>query len=441
MKKTLLYIFICLSNYLVAQVTIYSGAKIHIGNGQVIENGVLVVKGQQIVDIGNNLQEMESKWTVEEKVEKQVPSKDPATKVVTSYFQAEKPKIVLLQNSQEIYPGFIAPNCYSGLNEIDAARPTKDFNEVGLYNPNVRTLTSYNTDSKILPTLAFNGILAVQASPFGGVVCGSSSVLSTKADNWEDASIYTDDGIYINWQEVVQPMNEEQTKNHKEFLEGLDKFFSEAKAYIQLQQVGEKNLKYESMRGLWQAEKRLYIRVNSAYGMLEAIAFAESKNIKNIVLVGAIESYKICDKLREKHIPIILMNVHRLPSGTDEDVLLPYKLPKILLDSGIQFCLGLGGSWEVRNLAFQAGTAAAYGLTKEQALASITKNTAAILGCEQQLGTIEKGKQATFFICNGDALDMKSNILYKAFIKGIEINLQGQQQELYKKYQKKYFGE
>lgn len=417
MKKILLYIFIFSSNYNIAQVTIYNGAKIHVGNGQVIENGVLVVKQSQIIDIGTDLQKIETKWL------------------------ADKPIKVNLQNTQEIYPGFIAPNCYTGLNEIDAARPTKDFNEVGNYNPNIRTLTSYNTDSKILPTLAFNGVLAVQASPFGGTICGTSSVMATRADNWEDAALYSDDGIYINWQEISQPTSDDQTKHHKEFLEGLGKFTDEAKAYINLAQVTEKNLKYESMRGLWQAEKRLYIRVNSAYGILEAIDFAKQKSIKNIVIIGGTESYKVCAVLKENHIPIIVMNLHRLPNGSDEDVLLPYKLPKMLLDSGVDFCLALGGSWEVRNLAFQAGTAAAYGLTHEQAVAAITNNTAKILGCDKQLGTLETGKQATFFISEGDALDMKGNILYKAFIKGNEINLQGQQQELYKKYNKKYFGE
>lgn len=417
MKKILLYIFILLSNYIDAQVSIYHGAKIHIGNGQIIENGIIVIKAQQIVDIGNDLQKIENKWA------------------------GDKPVIIGLQNTQEIYPGFIAPNCYPGLNEIDAARATKDFNEVGNYNPNIRTITSYNTDSKILPTLAFNGVLAVQISPFGGTICGTSSIMATRPDNWEDAALYSDDGIYINWQEILQPAIDEQTKTHKEFLEGLSKFIDEAKAYINLSQVTEKNLKYESMRGLWQADKRLYIRVNSAYGILEAIDFAKQKNIKNIVIVGGTESYKVCGTLKENHIPIILMNLHRLPNGTDEDVLMPYKLPKLLLDSGLDFCLALGGSWEVRNLAFQAGTAAAYGLTHEQAVSAITNNTAKILGCDKQVGTLQIGKQATFFISEGDALDMKGNILYKAFIKGDEINLQGQQQELYKKYNKKYFGE
>ncbi len=406
-----------MSNYILAQVTIYHGAIVHIGNGQVIENGVLVIKGPQIVDIGNDLQKMETKWAV------------------------DKPQKISLKNTQEIYPGFIAPNCYPGLNEIDAARPTKDFSEVGNYNPNIRTLTAYNTDSKILPTLLFNGVLAIQASPFGGTICGTSSVVASSADNWEDAALCTDDGIYINWQEIPQPPNDDQTKTHKEFLEGLSKFIDEAKAYVNLPPVAEKNLKYESMRGLWQGEKRLYVRVNSAFGILEVIDFAKLKSIKNIVIVGGTESYKICGALKENHIPIILMNLHRLPNGTDEDVLLPYRLPKILLDSGVDFCLALSGSWEVRNLAFQAGTAAAYGLTHEQAVAAITYNTAKILGCDKLLGTLEVGKQATFFISDGDALDMKGNILYKAFIKGVEINLQGQQQELYKKYNKKYFGE
>lgn len=91
-----------------------------------------------------------------------------------------------------------------------------------------------------------------------------------------------------------------------------------------------------------------------------------------------------------------------------------------------------------RNLPFMAGTATAYGLTKEQALKAITSNTSKILGIDKTTGTIEVGKDANLFISTGDALDMRGNNLTDAFVKGNRIDLNNEQKELYEKYKKKY---
>jgi imidazolonepropionase-like amidohydrolase len=93
---------------------------------------------------------------------------------------------------------------------------------------------------------------------------------------------------------------------------------------------------------------------------------------------------------------------------------------------------------QTRNLPFLAGTCAAYGLDKEQALQLITSNTAKILGIDATCGTLEQGKDATLFISEGDALDMRTNKLTHAFIQGRTINLETHQSDLNKKYKEKY---
>ena len=91
-----------------------------------------------------------------------------------------------------------------------------------------------------------------------------------------------------------------------------------------------------------------------------------------------------------------------------------------------------------RNLPFYAGQVAAQGLSKEKALQLITENPAKILGIDANYGTLEIGKSATLFICEGDALDMRTNILSHAFIDGREISLETHQTKLWKRYSKKY---
>ena len=91
-----------------------------------------------------------------------------------------------------------------------------------------------------------------------------------------------------------------------------------------------------------------------------------------------------------------------------------------------------------RNLPFLAGTAWAYGLTEEEAVASISLNVAKILGIDDRIGSIEAGKDATLFISDGNALDMKSNNVSFAMIKGNYIDLDNHQKQLNRKYEQKY---
>ena len=62
---------------------------------------------------------------------------------------------------------------------------------------------------------------------------------------------------------------------------------------------------------------------------------------------------------------------------------------------------------------------------------------AKILGIDDEIGSLEKGKEATFFISSGDALDIIQNNVENIFIKGEVINLENHQSILYKKYKEK----
>ena len=91
-----------------------------------------------------------------------------------------------------------------------------------------------------------------------------------------------------------------------------------------------------------------------------------------------------------------------------------------------------------RNLSYNAGTAATYGLTKEQALSAITLNAAKILGVDDRTGSLEAGKDANIIITAGDILDMKSSTVTDAFIQGRKVSLDNKQLQLYERYKYKY---
>jgi imidazolonepropionase-like amidohydrolase len=166
--------------------------------------------------------------------------------------------------------------------------------------------------------------------------------------------------------------------------------------------------------------------------------------IKRLVIVGGYDAYLVGDMLRENNVSVLLTSVHSLPRFAEDDIDLPYRLPKLLSDEGVLFALQVDdgmSEMNTRNLPFYAGTARKYGLTEEQAIMSLTRNPARILGIDDVCGTIENGKDATLFISTGDALDVRTNDLTHAFIQGRSIDLDNRQRELYRKFQTKYGNE
>jgi imidazolonepropionase-like amidohydrolase len=347
---------------------------------------------------------------------------------------------------KHIYPGLIALNTYLGLSEIEAIRAMNDYAEVGANNPSARSLIAYNTDSKVTPTVRSNGILMAQITPQGGLVSGSSSIVNLDAWNWEDAAYKTDEGIHINWPGMrvyygngseQEEFEKKQKERISKEIERIETIFADAYAYQLTAKPATKNLHLEAMRGLFNGTKKLYIHADYVKEIIAAINLCNKYKL-TFVLVGGADAGMVLNLLKENNVAVILGKTHVLPNRDDEAIDAPFTLPKKLKDAGILFAISCEGFWQVRNLPFMAGTAAAYGLTKEEALSTITNDAAKITGIDQQVGSIVLGKDATLLICDGDLLDMKSSIIKRAFIQGRIIDLDNIQHQLYEKYKKKY---
>jgi imidazolonepropionase-like amidohydrolase len=172
--------------------------------------------------------------------------------------------------------------------------------------------------------------------------------------------------------------------------------------------------------------------------MLIAIDFAKEFGF-DVVLVGAVDSWQIADLLKQNNIAVILHQLHNLPAMIDDNIDQPYKTPVMLQRADVLFTINDDdGSARYRNLPFNAGTASAYGLTKEEALSSITLNAATILGIADKTGSVETGKDANIVVSEGDILDIRTNIITQAFIQGRQVELNNKQMQLADKYEKKY---
>ncbi len=392
-----------------------TNAIIHIGNGEVIGDGVITFEEGIITAVGTASDNLNTNGHV-----------------------------VIDIQGQHIYPGFVLPNTTLGLLEVGNIRATQDVAEEGDINASVRSAIAYNTDSELIPTHRFNGILTAQITPEGGLISGSSTIMKLDGWNWEDTTLQIDDGMHVRWPSYNRRRRNPDTgafetvenEYYPEQTQLLHSLFQNAQTY----DGSPLNLNLQALQPVLNGSAKLYLHANEARQIISAVRFARAYGVEEIVLVGGLEALSVVDFLLAENVPVIYEAIHALPSQPWRDVDEPFRMPFMLLDAGLQVGIG-GGSTELqsqRNLPFFAGTAAAYGLDRETALSLITSNNAEILGVSERIGTLEAGKDATMFISIGDALDMRTSQVQGAFIQGRDIDLYGTQQELYERFRDKY---
>jgi hypothetical protein len=280
-----------------------TGAVIHVGNGEVIADGVITFTDGIITAIGS----------------------------VNDNIDLQNHLVIDIQG-QHVYPGFVLPNTTLGLNEVSASRATQDNEEYGDINASVRAAIAYNTDSEIISTHRFNGILTAQVTPQGGLVAGSSTLMKLDGWNWEDAALRIDDGIHLNW-----PLMQVRRRNPQTFeFETVDN-----QEYAGAVQGERLNLNLQAMQPLFNGSAKLYLHANEAKEIISAVRFARSYPIAGVVIVGGREALMVKDLLLTEDIPVLYEAVHNLPGMAWRDIDEPYKMPFLLTQAGLK--VGLSG--------------------------------------------------------------------------------------------------
>jgi len=425
MKKQLIYsmlFFLCIGNSFAQQTPAskqtkafsIEGATAHLGDGTEIDDSLIMFADGKITFVGSAKMKIARQGTV------------------------------INARGKHVYPGFIAVNSTLGLVEINSVKASSDEEELGTMNPHIRSLIAYNAESKVVETMRPNGILMGQITPRGGRISGTSSVVQFDAWNWEDAALKVDDGIHMNWPTSTTfrwgagegvKINENYSKNINELSDYLDA----GKDYLKGSK-SPKNLELEALKGLFDKTQKLYMHVNGEREITDAVHFAKKHGV-DLVIVGADEAHKVTDILVKNKIPVVIKRAHLIPGNNDDNYDKSYKTALHLVEKGITVTIGLEEGhvrMNDRNLPFNAGTFAAHGLDKEEAVKLITLNAAKILGIDNIVGSLTVGKDATLFISEGDALDMRGNILTEAFIQGRKLSLESHQTKLWKRYSNKY---
>jgi imidazolonepropionase-like amidohydrolase len=351
---------------------------------------------------------------------------------------------------KHVYPGLINANTVLGLVEIGAVRATVDVEESGAINPNVRSITSVNPDSELIPVARSAGVLTALSVPEGGIISGQSAVL--RLDGWtpEEMTVLSPAAMHLRWPNLTidrRPRARKSVKDQQKEIEKAQKqirdAFQNARAYWQARKNPgpdfKSDLRWEALMPVFDGKLPLFVHASTLAQIEAALAWAKEMQLK-IVLVGGNDVWRLAPQLKETDTAVIVGPSTTLPPRRDDGYDSGWSNAAKLKEAGVRFCIasnGRGAETNERNIGYEAGLAAGYGLPKDEALKAVTLYPAQILGVADRLGSLEIGKAATLIVTNGDPLDFPTQV-EAAFIDGRKIDLSNRQTRLRDKYREKY---
>ncbi len=347
---------------------------------------------------------------------------------------------------KHIYPGFFDSGTQLGMSEVGAVSLTNDYNEIGDLIPHMQALTAVNPNSVAIPVTRVNGVTNVIAKPTGGLFPGTASLINLHG--------YTPDQMYAGFKGVIlnfpsgakrgrwdRRSEEDIKKAQEKATKKLDEVWSKLKLYAQIDSTEKsKNIsshnKYQpefaSLLPVYRGETLLMVEVNKDKDIESALDWIKKNNV-NAVLTGVSEGWRVADKIAESGIPVITGPVLSIPGRAYVRYDVNYANASVMQKAGVLVALRTNDTENVRNLPFNAGFAATYGMGIEEALKSITINPAKIFGVDKEYGSIEKGKIANLFVSSGDPFEMKTEISH-LFIKGWNIPIESRHTLLYDEF-------
>lgn len=406
-----------------ARPIVLSGGTVHPVSGPAVERGTVVFSEGKITAVGGDV-------------------------------AAPENAIRLDVTGKHVYPGLIDADTGLGLIEIPSIRATRDGAEVGEINPNVRAHVAVNPDSELIPVARANGVLTALSVPTGGLLTGASALINLDGWTWEEMTLRAPVGMHITWPRFVQPTYRRSffvpppAEDAKESIEKIERAFDDARAYRQQKQASAGaagqapmgpayDARWEAMLPVIEGALPVIVRADEWQQIESAVAFAVRQKVKLIVL-GGYDAPRCAELLKRHDIPVIVSGVHRLPQRPGDAYDAPFTIPARLQQAGVKFCISSSGEAQaVRNLPYHAATAAAYGLSADDALRAVTASAAEILGVGERVGALEIGKDATLMVTSGDPLETATQI-EMAFVQGRSVDLSNRHKRLWEKYKEKY---
>ena len=354
-----------------------------------------------------------------------------------------------------VFPGMIDASTNMGLAEITLGLAASvDLAEVGNMNADARAIKGIHPHSAHVNVTRVNGITTVLSAPTGGTISGQAAVINLNGSTPDEMAVIKDFGLVINFPSVAggggrfggggfgggQAADFNQAVQRRDTaVEELKKIFRNAENYLKARDAyaKDKSLPYvatdqklEAMAPYIRGEKPIIFSAERERDIRAVAKFVGEMKVKGII-DGGQEAWKAADDLKKNNIPVVYTHIYSLPVREDDPYDYLFEAPSKMQAAGVKFCISTGNTGpEVRDLPYHAGIAGAFGLSKDDALKSVTLYPAEILGLADKMGSIDVGKIANIVVADGNILESRTNIKY-LFINGRLLPLTSRHTELF----------
>lgn len=397
-----------------------TGATIHTVTNGIIEDGVILIEGEKIAYVGNNIR-------------------------VTGDYQR------IDATGKHIYPGFIDGWSGLGLVEVSAVAVTVDDAEVGQFNPNMYAFTAFNPHSASVPVTRVSGVTTVLSKPRSGSISGKAAVMDLWGYSPDSMAVKKSGALVMNLPSSTgggwwdNRSEEEIKKQYDRQIKEINDFMAKARFYNEMMSAYESDPsgktkpdhdpRMEAMREVLNGDVPVVITADSEQEILDAIEWAKDYEGMEFILAGVTEGWRVADEIAEAGMGVLTTTLYT-PSRDYDNYQRPYQNPGLMAEAGVKVAIVSDDTENSRNTAFEAGYAATYGMGTEEALKAVTINPAELFGVADKIGSLEEGKQANLFISDGDPFEPLTQI-EQVFIKGYKIPMQSRHSQLYDEFLKR----
>ncbi|KQC33769.1 amidohydrolase [Nonlabens sp. YIK11] len=371
--------------------------------GKQMENASILIKDGKIVEIGKNI---------------------------------KIPEGTLVEDAAGtfIYPSFVEAYGDFGMKTPErASRGGQQYDEgrEGFYwndhiRPEQNAIDFYEYDSKAAEKMMEAGYGAVQTHLHDGIARGTGMLVALNNNgNDSERILINKNGAYYSFDRSRQT-----NQSYPTSLMGTMALLRQSHFDADWYAKGNSKTKDRSLEAL-NATKNLvqYIEAGDKKNILRADKLGDRVG-KQFVIVGGEDAYEMVDDIKATNAQLILpINFEDAYDTTD-----PYQEwyvnladmrdwkqgpanPMMLSKAGITYAITTHGLKSPGDLNEKLMKAIEYGLTKEQALASLTTIPAKIIKAEAMVGTLEKGKLANFIVTSGELFD-KDTKIFENWVQG-----------------------
>lgn len=428
-STTILFALLCMSLSAFAQIPEKPGfgkyaitnADIYTVTNGVIEDGVVLIDGHEITYVGSD------------------------TDIDDEYTRIDA-------TGKRVYPGFIDSGTGLGLQEIGAVAVTNDQNEVGTFNPNVMAFTAINPHSAAIPVTRTSGVTTVISKPGSGIISGMATLINLYGNSPDSMAVVKRAGMVHSWPTSGRRgwwddrSDKEIEEAYQEDLKEIKDYWKEAIAYHNMmnsyedspsgKEEPDTDVQMEAMRKVLSGDVPVILSVSEAESITKALEWIEEMQEQtnaHFILAGVEGGWAVADQIADAGIACLVGPVLSTPSEDHMDYLVAYQNAAKLQEAGVKVAIQTEEIENVRNLPFNAGFAATYGMGVEDALKAVTIVPAEIFGVSDKLGSIEEGKIANLFIASGDPFEPMNHI-EQVFINGFKIPMTNRHRKLYEQF-------